>query len=120
MFYEDQLVRAIRRKIAPDVMTALRDADSMEFYYPMNSVNVPLQADVKVAYDKKMAAFCVTATICDKEKDKWLGGKQYFSTIDIAKASDKAALIEYLFDESKKQLLNALAQGEFEKMLKHE
>lgn len=117
-FYEDQLAGAIRRFIAPDVMTALRDADSIEIHCPTNSIRVPLQAGVGIAFDRNMAAFCVTATICDKDKDKWLGGKQYFSTIDIAKASDKAAIIEYLFDEAKKQMLYALAQGEFKEILK--
>lgn len=87
-FYEDQLAAAIRRHIAPDVMTRLRDADSMEIHCPTNSVRVPLQAGVDIAYEQGMAAFCVTATIRDKDKDKWLGGKQYLSTIDLAKTSD--------------------------------
>lgn len=117
MFYEDQLAAAIRRHIAPDVMAALRDASNMELYSPANSVRVPLQAGVDVAYDKGLAAFCVTATIRDADKDKWLGGKQFFSTIDIAHTSDKAAIIEYLFDEAKKQMLHALAQDEFKYIL---
>lgn len=117
MFYEDQLIQAIRRFIAPDVMTALQHATSMALDCPRNSVQVPLQAGVEVAYDKDLAAFIVTATIADKDKDKWLGGKQFFSTIDIAKSRDKAAIIEYLFDEAKKQMLHALAQGEFKQIL---
>lgn len=117
MFYEEQLTRSIRRHIAPDVMTALRQADPMEFHCPRTSVNVALQAGVDVAYDKGLAAFCVTATIRDADKDKWLGGKQYFSTVDLAKTSDKAAIIEYLFEEAKRQMLHALAQGELKTIL---
>lgn len=116
-FYEDQLIRAIRTKIAPDVMTALRNADSMELHCPRNSVNVPLMAGVDVAYEKDLAAFCVIATIRDKDKDKWLGGKQFFSTVDIGRAHDKAAIIEYLFDDAKKQMLLALSRGEFDGMI---
>lgn len=119
MFYEEQLIRAIRTFIAPDVMTALRSATSLEMISPTNSVRVPLQAGVDVAYEKGFAAFCVTATIRDADKDRWLGGKSFFSTIDISRARDKAAIIEHMFDEAKKQMLAALAAGELDRILEN-
>jgi hypothetical protein len=116
-FYEEQLIQAIRRKITPDIMTALRDATAEEFQRPMASVQVPLWAGVDVAFNKSLAAFCVTSTIRDVDVDKWLGGKQLFSTREISRACDKASVIEYLFDEAKKQMLSALAKGELEHLL---
>lgn len=118
MFYDDQLVRAIRNFIAPDVMTALQQATGMELVSPSQFVRVPLQAGVDVAYNKKMAAFSVEATIRDVDVDKWLGGRSYFSTTDFIRASDKAAIIEYLFDNAKKQMLDALAKGELDRLIK--
>jgi hypothetical protein len=42
MFYDEEILRALRRKFASDIMTALRDADAMELHPPTTSVNVPL------------------------------------------------------------------------------
>lgn len=118
MFFDDQLVRAIRNYIAPDVMTALQQATGLQLACPMETVRVPLQAGVTVAYNKGLAAFSVDATIRDADVHKWLGGRSYFSTTEFMAASDKAKMIEYLFDLAKKQMLDALAQGEFDRLLR--
>ena len=57
MQFDDELTKAIKRRFAPDFLTALRDASAMELYGPRNSVNVPLLADVRVVYDIGLVAF---------------------------------------------------------------
>lgn len=115
--YDDILTQAIKRRFAPNFCDAMRDATTMDFVGKRASVNLPLRADVEVVYEKDLAAFIVTGTILDRDKDKWFGGKQLFSTREFAGAKDKAAMIEYLFDESKKQFLRALADGELDSIL---
>jgi hypothetical protein len=92
MFYDEEIVRALRRKFAPDIMTALQAADSMELHSPRTSVNVPLVAGVTVFHDKDLAAFIVRAELRDRDKDKWLGGEQLFSTRDLAMTRDKCVV----------------------------
>lgn len=59
MFYDEEIVRALRRKFAPDIMTALRDADAMELHSPGTGVDVPLVAGVTVFHEKNLGAFIV-------------------------------------------------------------
>lgn len=115
--YDDELVRAIRRKIAPDEMAALRYAAPLGLHSPRQFVELPLRADVKVAFDKGLAAFCVDATIRDLDPKRWLSARQYFSTREIVRSSDRAAVIEYLFDGMKGQFARHLAESELEKLI---
>ena len=78
MFYDEEIVKALRRKFAPNIMTALQDADAMELHSPRTSVNVPLVAGVTVFHEKNLAAFIVRAELRDRDKDRWLGGEQLF------------------------------------------
>ena len=115
--YDETMIAAIKRRFAPDFCTAMQNATGMDFVGKRASVNLPLRADVEVIYEKDLAAFIVTGTILDRDKDKWLGGKQLFSTRELAGARDKAEVISYLFDEAKKQFLRALADSELDAIL---
>jgi hypothetical protein len=118
MFYDEEITKALRRKFAPDIMIALQDATGMELLAPRNSVNVPLVAGVTVFHEKDLAAFIVRATLHDRDKDKWLGGEQLFSTRELKSARDKAEYISYCFDQAKAQMIRALIDGELNEILK--
>jgi hypothetical protein len=120
MQYDDELIRALRRKFAPDIMTAIRDASTMELIAPSRSVNVPLQADAAVSYEKDLAAFIVKGTIRGSFRDKWMGSECLFSTREMESARDKAEVINYLFESAKDQFIRALVDGELKKILKEE
>lgn len=120
MYYDEEIIRALRRKFAPDIMTALRDATSMELNSPMTSVKVPLVAGVTVIHEKNLAAFIVRAELRDRDKDRWLGGEQLFSTRELASARDKVEYISYCFDRAKAQMIRALVDGELKGILKDE
>lgn len=115
--FDDELIRAIRRKIAPDEMTALRDADVATLLAPMDRVVVPLRADVKVAAERGLADFCIDATLRGDDPGNWLSGRQYFSTRILVSARDRAALVEYVFDKAKRDFIRALADGELKRLL---
>lgn len=117
MDYDDALTAAIKRRFAPDFVSALQTADAMTLSGRKMFVNVPLRADVEVIYDKGLAAFIVTGTLSSKDKDKWLGGRQLFSTYNFTGAKDRAQIISYLFDSTKEQFLRALADGEIDELL---
>lgn len=121
--YPDYLVRAIRRKFAPDIMTALRDADPMTLCEPNGSVNVPLRAGVGVIYRKELAAFIIDATIkgfkhAEGVRFDNICGRQLFSTRELVEAKDKVAIIEYLFDQAKRHFIEKLVNDELEYILK--
>jgi hypothetical protein len=120
MFYDEEIVKALRRKFAPDIMTALRDATGIELISPKNSVNVPVVAGVTVFHEKGLAAFIVRAEIRDRDKERWLGGEQLFSTRELKSARDKAEYISYCFDQAKAQLIRALVDGELKEILKED
>src|SRR5437762_3468148 len=103
MFYDEEILKSLGRKFAPDIMTALQDATGMELVAPKQSVNVPLVAGVTVFHEKNLAAFIVRTEIRDRHKDRWLGGEQLFSTRELKSARDKAEYISYCFDQVKAQ-----------------
>lgn len=118
MFYEDRLMAAIRRYVADDVMIALRDAEPMTLMYPVKKVIVPLCATVQAAWDKDLARFVIDARVKNTNNDEWLNGRSIFSDRELSKAKDRASLIEYCFDMAKKEMLDALANGEFDRIIK--
>lgn len=118
MFYDDELTRAIKTKFAPDIRMALRDAPNMDFIRPSMQVNVPLRADVAVIYEKDLAAFAVRGRIVNAGADKnWLSGQAYFSTEQISTARDKVAIVEYLFNEARDQMIRAILNKELDSIL---
>ena len=117
MFKFDALERAIRRHIAPDVASAMHDADNIELMSPRRFIDIPLQADCLVAHEKGLAAFVITASIFDKKKG-WLGGRAIFTNKEFASATDQAKAIEYVFESAKQKMLHMLAEGELERIIK--
>lgn len=117
MHYLDALERAIRRFIAPDVKTALQNVDLTEIFNPSDTITIPLQADVKVAHDKDMARFMISAKV--RTGEKWLCGEQFFCDIAFSKAHDQATMIEYVFESAKEQMLTMLANDELKRIISH-
>lgn len=115
--YEDEMIRAIRRRFAPDIMTTLRDASVTEFSAPLNRVTLPLMASTKLLYDKDLAAFQVDGSVKDVDSDNCLMARQYFSSMEIRDAKDKAAIINYLFDGLKHMFTDAIVNKELDKLL---
>ncbi|WP_020469630.1 hypothetical protein [Zavarzinella formosa] len=118
MAYDDELVRAIRRKFAPDLMTALRDSDDpLGLSSSMNSVRVPLRADVRVLFEKDLAAFVVRGRVHNVAKDAFDHTDCLFATQTLGSERDRAAAIEYVFEEAKRGMLRSLASGELDAIL---
>lgn len=116
-FYFDALEKAIRRHLQPDINKVLREADVFFLDSRQNSVNVPLQADVAVAYEADMARFVVHGRCVRYGRDDYLSVQSVFDSRYIANGADAAAYIEYVFEAAKRQMLEQLAQDEFTALL---
>ena len=117
MNFQDEMANLIRNRFAPDIMTTMRDCDIMELSSPSKSVNVPLRADVRIVYEKELAAFTIAAYVHDINEGDCLMARQVFSTREFVNAGDKADVIHYLFKKLEAQFLHALAKGELDKLI---
>ena len=108
--YDEMLIRAIRHRIAPDIMTTMRDCDVTELNFPRNSVQVPLRADVNVLYDKGLSAFTIQGFIHDMDSESCLMGRSVFSTREFTDARDKASVLHHLFAKLERQFLEELSR----------
>lgn len=115
--YNEEFVRAIRNKFAPDIRTVLADMPRMDFSRHMNLVTISTQADAKFVYDKGLAAFVIEGRVYDPNPDNWLAIRQYFSTRELTSARDKSEVIKHLFDQVKSEFINALANKELDEIL---
>lgn len=117
-FYFDALEKAIRRHLEPDIHEAIADCDPINLSSRMDSVRVPLRADVCVAYEKGFTRFKLSGTCFRYGRGEYLNVQSYFDTREIFNSSDAAACIEYVFEQAKQRMLMQLADDAFSEMLK--
>lgn len=117
-FYFDALERAIRQHINPDVNDALANASWVELDRAIHSVQVPLQADVAVAYEKNFARFVIIGRCLRYGKGEYLNIEAAFDTKPIKSSYDAAQYIEHVFEQAKRRMLAQLAEDGFAEMFK--
>lgn len=117
-FYYDALEKAIHRHVQPDVYTVLKEADVMTLNTAQDSISVPLQADVKVAYDKGFARFVIHGRLFKYGRGEYLNVETAFDTKPIGSAEDAVEYIEFVFEQAKRRMLGQLADDNFSEMLK--
>lgn len=106
--YFDSLYNAIKARFNRDFAKALEETSAVDMSSPCNHVTLPMRGDVRVAYEKDLAAFSLMGTFeCDKQ---WITEKIYFSTREIKDARDAMMLVDYLFEEAKEELKLKLAE----------
>lgn len=112
--FDDEMIRAIKYRLAPALRDVLRDTDFIELINPTTSIKLPVQATVMLTYSKNLAAFRLRGRFLSKDKDnkEFECGEQFFSTRDIVHARDKFDLIDYLFDEIKNRFKREIIEGE--------
>ena len=116
--YQEELVRAVINKLAPDIHKALRDCDSYTLTLPHNSsIKIPLIANVSVAYNKGQAAFCVRGEfrgldVKDVKSSEVICSQSMFSDMDLRKCSDASVMLDHLFDKLKHQFNRYLVEQE--------
>lgn len=119
MDYFEALYRAIHRKIAPDMRTALMHCDKTALMTATHrEIKIPLLADVSVAWDNGCADFIIQGKVFDEKNNQYYHVESIFSSREISRAHDKAAIIEHLFDEVKRTFLIKIAEGKLEELLK--
>lgn len=116
-YYDDALTRAIQHKLMPGVMARWHDAHTIRLPTRTDHVELPLQADVSVGYDRGVAAFSVRGTYFDKTADRWLLGEGFFSTETIMQTRDKALVIEAVFENVKRSMIQELTEVELKRLL---
>ena len=119
MHYEEELYRLYKNKIAPELAATLRDCYVRELHSPSNSLRLPLTASAKLAYEKNMAAFVIEGFVKGENKN-CLNARQIFTNRELQLSSDKAAVIEYVFDKLKADFIHKLASDELDKIMKGE
>lgn len=117
MHFDDQMIRAIRNKFAPDMMTALKDASLVELQYPKRSINVPLFAGADIVYDKGLGSFTIEGKVKYTNKDEFVMARQVFSTRELMDSRESSEIINYLFDRLKYDFTEALVEGKLNKIL---
>lgn len=114
----EEMNRLIRNKFAPDIADCLRAAEVPYLLVgDMNSIRVPLLATPKLIYDKGFGDFVVTASLRENDAQPFNCTKSVFSTRELLKVTDKAAFVEYIFEQLKRDFLKRLAMGEIEKQI---
>lgn len=89
----------------------------MGFKSPVNSVTIPVRADVRVLYDKDLAAFVVRGRVHDAGREQFQHWESVFCSTLLSTARDRAEAVEYLFDEAKRAFLRSNAEGELDAIL---
>lgn len=110
--YADTITQLIYNRVAEDISKALHNYIPVrETSHHIDSITVPLQADVQVVLKQNLGSFIIKSRYFHTGRNQYFNQEAVLSTRDLKNPINVEAIIDYTFEKAKENFKRSYFDG---------